>query len=108
MARDRRSAEELSIEELEALLARKKLEARQARLRQFRRSGRALRLQPDTVRPAGRRKGSRHKPHSLRRAGTGCVWLLRMVRPARQYRQPVLRGVGAIVFIKGSRRPPVP
>jgi sortase A len=52
MARDRRSAEELSIEELEALLARKKLEARQARLRQFRRSGRALRLQPDTVPPS--------------------------------------------------------
>jgi sortase A len=45
MARERRPADELSIEELEALLARKKMEARQARLRQFKRSGRALDLQ---------------------------------------------------------------
>ncbi len=44
MARERRSAEELSIEELESLLARKKLDARDERLRQFRRSGRALKL----------------------------------------------------------------
>ena len=47
MARDRRPAEELAIEELEALLARKKLEARDARLRQFKRSGRALRLRQE-------------------------------------------------------------
>jgi sortase A len=45
MARDRRPAEELSIEELEALLARRKMDARQERLRQFRRSGRALSLE---------------------------------------------------------------
>lgn len=45
MARGKRPAEELSIEELEAVLARKKIEARSARLRKFRRSGRALRLQ---------------------------------------------------------------
>lgn len=44
MAKDRRPAEELSIEELEALLARKKLDARDARLQQFRQSGRALKL----------------------------------------------------------------
>lgn len=44
MARERRPAEELSIEELESLLARKKLEARDERLRKFRRSGRALKL----------------------------------------------------------------
>lgn len=44
MAQDRRPAEQLSIDELEALLARKKMEARQARLRQFKRSGRALNL----------------------------------------------------------------
>jgi len=44
MGRDRRPADELSIEELEALLARKRLEARQARLHQFQRTGRALRL----------------------------------------------------------------
>ncbi len=42
MAKDRRPAEELSIAELEALLARKKLESRRARLRQFEKSGRVL------------------------------------------------------------------
>jgi sortase A len=42
MAKDRRPAEELSISELEALLARKKMEARQARVRQFERRGRVL------------------------------------------------------------------
>ncbi len=46
MARDRRPAEELSIEELEALLARKKLEARAERLKRFRRTGRALPADP--------------------------------------------------------------
>lgn len=44
MAKSNRPAEELSIEELEAVLARKKVEARSARLRKFRRSGRAMRL----------------------------------------------------------------
>ncbi len=44
MGRDRRPADELSVEELEALLARKRLEARQARVDQFQRTGRALRL----------------------------------------------------------------
>lgn len=43
---DRRSPEELSIEELEALLARKRREERTARLEQFRRSGRALPMGP--------------------------------------------------------------
>ena len=47
MARNRKPADELSIEELESLLARKKLQARQDRVRQFRRSGRAVSLQPD-------------------------------------------------------------
>lgn len=46
MAKDRRPAEELSIAELEAILARKKRESREARLDQFRRSGRAIRVQP--------------------------------------------------------------
>lgn len=46
MARDRRPAEDLSIAELEALLARKKRESREARLHQFRRSGRAMRVRP--------------------------------------------------------------
>jgi sortase A len=40
-------AEELSIAELEALLARKKMEASEARLRKFRRSGRALAFEED-------------------------------------------------------------
>jgi len=44
MAKDRRPAEDLTIAELEAVLARKKLEARQARIQQFRRSGRVLSL----------------------------------------------------------------
>ena len=47
MARDRRPAEELSIEELEALLARRKREEREARLQKFRQSGRTLQLRPD-------------------------------------------------------------
>jgi len=47
MARNRKPADELSIEELESLLARKKLQARQDRVRKFRRSGRAVSLQPD-------------------------------------------------------------
>ncbi len=47
MARNRKPAEELSIEELESLLARKKLQAREDRVRKFRRSGRALNLRPD-------------------------------------------------------------
>ncbi len=42
MAKDRRPAEELSIAELEAILARKKLAARKARLDQYRRSGRVV------------------------------------------------------------------
>lgn len=65
MARDRRPAEELSIEELEAILARKKLEARQVRLSQFRRSGRALDLGPgpDLETRKGRvRAGEREEP----------------------------------------------
>jgi sortase A len=47
MARNRKPADELSIEELESLVARKKLQARQDRVRKFRRSGRAVSLQPD-------------------------------------------------------------
>jgi sortase A len=47
MARNRKPADELSIEELESLLARKKLQARQERVRKFQRSGRAVNLQPD-------------------------------------------------------------
>jgi sortase A len=49
VARDRRPAEDLSIEELEALLASKRLERRQARLESFRRSGRAVSVSPDPM-----------------------------------------------------------
>lgn len=42
MARNRRPAEEMSIQELEQLLARKKRDARRGRIDQFRRSGRVL------------------------------------------------------------------
>lgn len=52
MARERRPAENLSIEELESLLARKKREARDERLRQFRRSGRALKLRSEPPLPS--------------------------------------------------------
>ncbi|HET7012150.1 MAG TPA: class D sortase [Anaerolineales bacterium] len=49
MATDRRRASDLSIRELEALLARKRIEARRTRLAQFRASGRALRSMPIDV-----------------------------------------------------------
>jgi sortase A len=52
MGRERRPAEELSIEELETILTRKRLEAREARLRKFRESGRALPVSPDPLPPA--------------------------------------------------------
>lgn len=46
MARDRRPADELSIGELEAILTRKKLEARQERIQRYRKTGRALDISP--------------------------------------------------------------
>ena len=52
MAKERRPAEDLSIEELEALLARKRLERRQARLEKFRQSGRAVTVSPDPMPPS--------------------------------------------------------
>lgn len=42
--KDRRSVDDLSIDELEKILARKKREAREARLRKFRQTGRAVAL----------------------------------------------------------------
>jgi sortase A len=48
MARDRRPAEDLSLEELEALVARKRVEARRERIDRYRRTGRAL---PQASRP---------------------------------------------------------
>jgi sortase A len=52
VAKERRPAEDLSIEELEALLARKRLERRQARLETFRQSGRAVTISPDPIPPS--------------------------------------------------------
>jgi sortase A len=49
VAKERRPAEDLSIEELEALLARKRLERREARLEKFRQNGRALIVSPDPM-----------------------------------------------------------
>ncbi len=49
MAKDQRPAGELSIEELEALLTRKRLERRQARLDKFRQTGRAISVSPDAM-----------------------------------------------------------
>ena len=51
MGTDRRRVGELSIRELEALLARRRIEARRTRLAQFRASGRALRSQPGDEAP---------------------------------------------------------
>jgi sortase A len=56
MARERRPAEDLSVEELESLLARKKREARDERLRQFRRSGRTLKLHSEPPLPSNKRE----------------------------------------------------
>lgn len=57
MARAKRPADELTIAELEALLARKKTEARRERIRQLQQRGRALDLgQP----PASRRSDQEH------------------------------------------------
>jgi sortase A len=51
MATDRRRVSDLSIRDLEALLARKRIEARRTRLAQFRATGRALRSQPAEATP---------------------------------------------------------
>lgn len=80
MSKDRRPAEELSIAELEAILASKKLEARQARIEQFRRSGRVISVPANPVpasmeaadpasgfREAGYDASSEHHPAPLKR-----------------------------------------
>lgn len=52
MARDRRPAEDLSIEELEALLTRKRFEARRSRVEQFQRRGRTVLVRGSAAGPA--------------------------------------------------------
>jgi sortase A len=47
MAKDRRPAEEFSIEELESLLSKKRLQSRESRLERYRQTGRALPLQEE-------------------------------------------------------------
>lgn len=75
MAKTKRPAEELSIEELEALLTRKKVEARSARLRKFRRSGRALRVRrepdPATEGPSTRAEAETETDESSERPAVG-------------------------------------
>ncbi len=63
MSRDRRPAEDLSIEELEAILTRKRLEARQARLRRFQQAGRRLSLAEEPV-PAAPPQDLRSEPEA--------------------------------------------
>jgi len=58
MVKDRRPADEMTIAELEAILARKKIEARQNRIQQFRRSGRVLSLPGEYGTPADPAEGS--------------------------------------------------
>jgi len=58
MAIERRPAGDLSVRDLESLLARKRVEARRARLEQFRASGRALRAQPVFDEPEGEARGA--------------------------------------------------
>jgi sortase A len=70
VARDRRPAEDFSIEELEALLARKRLERRQARLESFRRSGRAISVSPDPL-PASVLTEASPLPNTSGDASTG-------------------------------------
>lgn len=60
MARDRRPADELSIGELEAILTRKKLEARQERIQRYRKTGRAL-----DITPAAELPGDEHGLESI-------------------------------------------
>lgn len=75
MSRDRRPAEDLSIEELESILTRKRLEARQARLRRFEQVGRRLPLGEELVANAPSREvrrsledeGAAKPPTRLRR-----------------------------------------
>lgn len=58
MARSKRSADELSIAELEALLARKKTEARRERIRQLQQRGRALDIQRPSASSSAEEGGS--------------------------------------------------
>jgi len=50
MARDRRRAEDMSVEELEALLARKRVEARRERIDKYHRTGRAMSVSDEAAR----------------------------------------------------------
>ena len=84
MAKDLRPAEDLSLEELEALLTRKRLERRQARLEKFRQSGRAVAVSPDPIPASALRAagpflaasgegGMPGEPKARRRRGRGAL-----------------------------------
>ena len=84
MAKDLRPAEDLSLEELEALLTRKRMERRQARLEKFRQSGRAVAVSPDPIPASALRAaepfpaasgdgGTNGEPKARRRRGRGVL-----------------------------------
>ena len=84
MAKDLRPAEDLSLEELEALLTRKRMERRQARLEKFRQSGRAVVVSPDPIPASALRAaepfpaasgdgGTNGEPKARRRRGRGAL-----------------------------------
>jgi len=84
VAKDLRPAEDLSLEELEALLTRKRLERRQARLEKFRQSGRAVAVSPDPIPASALRAaepfpaasgegGMPGEPKARRRRGRGAL-----------------------------------
>ena len=84
MAKDLRPAEDLSLEELEALLTRKRMERRQARLEKFRQSGRAVVVSPDPIPASALRAaepfpaasgdgGTNGEPKARRRRGRGVL-----------------------------------
>lgn len=71
MSKYDKPAEELSIPELEALLARKKMEASEARLRKFRKSGRALAFEDQ---PRGGPAGEEDEKAEAQRPGGWARW----------------------------------
>jgi sortase A len=84
VAKDLRPAEDLSLEELEALLTRKRMERRQARLEKFRQSGRAVVVSPDPIPASALRAaepfpaasgdgGTNGEPKARRRRGRGAL-----------------------------------
>lgn len=74
MSKYRKPADELSIAELEALLARKKMQASEARLKKFRKSGRALDISANSVAEGPSAGVSREEEAEANTAGGGFPW----------------------------------